>query len=426
MKIGVDISVLQTPHRMRGIGATLVNYINHLSDQAKLDNQFVFYVNENNKEINPIEQLNLTDVTYEVRPITRYEPRQLQLNRYLRPIKSLYSFITSHRELLINSAAKADFSEVDHYLQFDQNLTLPKGIRSTLIVYDLIPYVMEADYLWSYRTARIRGSSIKGAVRHQLLRNGYIAKIKKIANGANQIVAISEHTKKDFIQYANVPKSKISVIYLGVDDKPIPKITTEPSFHPYAKTNWGYIPKNKKTILSDKPFILYVGGADPRRKLTDLVAAFNNLRAREFDIRLILAGDTATGPNNIPNSDLQQYFKHTSYIDDIIFLGFISEDQKNWLYQNTLAFVYPSRYEGFGLPILEAMRYGAPVVAYDNTSVSEISNGLIHPANDFMSIHKSLIECLMKGKKNHYNANVPYTWSKFSNQLTSILVTKQK
>lgn len=131
---------------------------------------------------------------------------------------------------------------------------------------------------------------------------------------------------------------------------------------------------------------MFVGGADPRRRLVDLVAAFNNLRAQGHDIKLVLAGDTMLGAFMVPHLELQEYLKHTSYLDDIHFVGFVNDAQRDWLYQNALAFVYPSLYEGFGLPILEAMQYGTPVVSYNNSSISEISGDAAIIVNDYYNI----------------------------------------
>jgi len=264
-------------------------------------------------------------------------------------------------------------------------------------LYDIIPYVLEAEYLWDYRTARNKGCSRKGALRHAFLRFRYITVLKLVTRQADKLIAISQHTKEDFVKHVGVKPDKISVCLLGVGKLPQNKLDKPASFSKYVSTSWGYIPR--KFNLPDTPYLLYVGGADPRRRLADLVAALNNLRARGHEINLVLAGDTMLGAFNVPNIRLQQYLKHTSYLDNIYFLGFVDEPQKQWLYKNALAFVYPSIYEGFGLPMLEAMAYGTPVITYKNSSITEVSGDAAIYVNGFSEI---ISETLNLAQDNNY------------------------
>ncbi len=102
------------------------------------------------------------------------------------------------------------------------------------------------------------------------------------------------------------------------------------------------------------------------------------------------------GPQAIPTADTQKYVAASSYLNDIVFLGFVTDDQKDWLYQNTLAFVFPSVYEGFGLPVLEAMNYGARVITYENSSIKEVAGSLPLYATDFASIFTAAKDLLNK------------------------------
>jgi glycosyltransferase involved in cell wall biosynthesis len=140
----------------------------------------------------------------------------------------------------------------------------------------------------------------------------------------------------------------------------------------YKKTSWGYL-EYPLELDSKVPFLLFVGGADKRRKLGDLITAFNNLRAQGHELKLILAGDSMRGPGNISTEEIQTALKDSSYLDDIIFMGFVNDIGRDWLYKNSLAFVFPSRYEGFGLPVLEAMIHDCPVISYENDAVKAVA-----------------------------------------------------
>jgi glycosyltransferase involved in cell wall biosynthesis len=309
------------------------------------------------------------------------------------------------------------FKGIDCFLQFDQNQILPrsKSVKSVIIVYDLIPYILEKDYLNSYKTLRNRGHSFIMSLVSGLRRYQYVKRVRLNVKRAHRVIAISENTKKDFLRYTGVKKNKISVCLLGVGSKQMPTTPIDTKFKIYKNTVWGVIESN--TDLLNNNFLLFIGGADPRRKIIDLVAAFNNLRAIGIDLKLVLAGDTMVGPTASEYIYIREYFKNTSYLDDIYFLGFVSEEQKAWLYKNTVAFIYPSIYEGFGLPILEAMQSQAPVITYKNSSIEEISSDAVIYANDYIGIKNAVVSLInddqlrQKYIKRGIKNSSKYTWT---------------
>ncbi len=387
MKIGLDVSVVQTPHRMRGIGATTINFVKHLPAEAKASNEFVLFLYPE-EQAEALEILDLSDVTYKVRSLKKQERINLKFPGKLKklngPLNSLRSLLNKHKG---DRRIKPEhLKDLDVYLQFDQMQLPPKrrGLKTNVILYDLIPYIMESDYMWGYRTARGYGDSRKSSLRKALLRHQYISEVKTVCKQASKLIAISQHTKEDFVRYAHVNARKIKVVHLGIglaqSSKPKEKI----EFKCYVENSWGYV--KKPITMDDKPFILFVGGADPRRKIIDLVAAYNNLKAQGTDIRLVLAGDTMKGTKSIPIPTVQKYINNSAYLNDIVFLGFVTDEQREWLYENALTFVYPSVYEGFGLPILEAMQYGTPVITYKNSSIEEIAGDAAIFTNDHLTI----------------------------------------
>lgn len=400
MKIGLDLSVIQTPHRMRGIGATTINFVKHLPAQAKREHTFALFLYEQG-QLEALQILDLQGINYEIRTLEKQERVKLNLPGKLKKLNgvlnSMQSIINRHKsDPRIRIEALMD---LDAYLQFDQMQAPPKkkGLKTIVILYDLIPYIMESDYLWNYRTGRRNGDSRKSSLRKALLRRQYMAEVKAVCKQASTLIAISNHTKNDFVKFAGVAEKKIHVVHLGIEPNASMNVRKNIEIHQYLENSWSY---TKTPIdLTKKPYVLFIGGADPRRKLVDLVAAYNNLKARGHDIRLVLAGDIMKGPAAIPVVEVRKYLMQSSYPEDIIFLGFVTDDIRDWLYKHALAFVYPSVYEGFGLPVLEAMQYGTPVITYRNSSIEEISGDAGIYADNFLSIQRILAHMILVDKK---------------------------
>lgn len=432
MKIGLDLSVVQTPHRMRGIGATAINFVKHIPGDAKKDHHFVLFLYEDGQG-EALEILDLQSVNYEVRLLQKPKRVAYNLPGKLRKLNGVLNSIKILLSAQKGDTRGGDVADLDVYLQFDQMQSPPKckGLKTAVILYDLIPYVMESDYLWTYKTARHYADSRKSSLRKALLRKQYVAQVKSVCKAADTLIAISEHTKKDFVKYLNIPKSKISVVHLGVESlKGADRSKHSPDLNKYTENSWGYFPE--PIDLTDKPFILFVGGADPRRRLIDLIAAYNNLRARGKDIRLVLAGDTMKGPKAIPVPSVQKYILESSYSEDITFLGFVTDQQREWLYENALALVYPSVYEGFGLPVLEAMQYGTPVITYKNTSIYEVASDAALYAHDALSIKSKLDELLKNptlvneyGSRGKEQAKL-FSWEQTTNEILQRLNIRRK
>ncbi len=402
MKIGLDMSVIQTAHRMRGIGATAINFMAGLSDDAKKDHTFILYMYEAG-QAEALAILDLTNLRYEVKTLQPQTPVNFRLPGRLRILNSVFNYLRGIYISRSGDSRHSDLGDIDYYLQFDQAQTLPKrsGLTTAVILYDLIPYVMESDYLWSYRTSREHGLSRKASFRKALVRKRYLDQASSVARSADRLFAISEHTKKDFVRYAKIDPKRIDVIHLGASKRNNAEHAVSPSFSRYEKNSWGYFPR--KFNIKDKPFLLFIGGVDPRRRLADLGAAFNNLRAQGVEIRLVLAGDTMKSPEAIPSAKAQHDISSSSYLDDMVFLGFVTDEQRDWLYEHATAMVYPSVYEGFGLPVLEAMQYGTPVITYSNTSIHEIADDAALYATNAASIQHQVEKLLSEpALREHY------------------------
>ncbi len=428
--VGIDLTPIQGPHRMRGVGSTVINFMRCLPDVATAEDTFVLYLQEDDSDevlqLIHSERLKNFEVRY-IDYVSQKLPSIKTIEGLLSIPQRLSKWINDRR---LGTKRITDLAGVDVFLQFEQDIIPPNNsaVPVYTIAYDLIPYVLEAKYLWNYRTARNEHRySRRGALLTQMRRQRYINTIKLVAKRSKMLLAISENTKKDFMKYARVPESKIEVVYLGVNQVELKKEIKKPALVTrYYSTPWGDIAK--QSTLPSNPFLLFIGGADPRRKLSDLVSAYHLLKAQGVDISLVMAGDTMKGFNSIPNIEVRDILLNSSYPEDIYMLGFVDENVQEWLYKNALAFVYPTQYEGFGLPILEAMQYGTPVIAYSNSSISEISGTISLYGDGFVDIAKlceSLISSSDESLKSLRNASIAhtkkYTWAHTVRKMMSTL-----
>ncbi len=195
--------------------------------------------------------------------------------------------------------------------------------------------------------------NLKQRLWHKLILN------KKILAQADVIIADSESTKRDLIALLNIPQEKIKVVYLGMS-RVIPTKATLRSVveESLSLINIGVM---KKLNLPEKYF-LFVGTIEPRKNLAGAIKALEQLPA---DVKLAVAGQWGW------KFDEEKHLMENN--DRIIKLGYVEEAEKAELYQHAVALVYPSFYEGFGLPILEAMTLGCPVICGNNSSQGEVA-----------------------------------------------------
>lgn len=173
---------------------------------------------------------------------------------------------------------------------------------------------------------------------------------------ADMVVADSENTRNDVICLLGVAPERVEVVHAGVEKR----------FHPPADDCKVQEVRNRLGL--DRPFILSVGVIEPRKDLPTLVRAYNLLRSR-LDIPHLLA--LAGGRGWLADDTFRQA-ELSPYRRDIRFLGFVPDEDLPELYAAADLFVYPSIYEGFGLPPLEAMACGTPVVTSNAASLPEV------------------------------------------------------
>lgn len=198
-----------------------------------------------------------------------------------------------------------------------------------------------------------------------LNRNFLRIMLPRFLRRADAVIAVSESSKRDAMTLYHLPPEKITVIYEGVN----------PALHPIADSQ--HLAAVRARYAKNQPFILCVSTIEPRKNISALVDALKILRARGLAQRLLIAGRTGWL--------YQATFDHvreTGMASQVDFLDYVPDDDLPALLSACDAFVFPSLYEGFGLPPLEAMACGAPVVCSNTSSLPEVAGAaalLINP-----------------------------------------------
>lgn len=290
-------------------------------------------------------------------------------------------------------------ADVIHYPYFEPFfLTLPSNVDSNTVVtvHDLTPLVFKKEF----------PSGIKGNIRWQIQK-------KRLAK-SGAIVTDSESSKKDIHKYTKIDNSKIHVIYLA------------------AASYFAVISEEKKKKIIKKldlpeKFILYVGDATWNKNLSSLIEAVGNT-----NYHLVVAGEAFTSQsidkNNPWNKDLVRAQKLAKENKRIIPTGFLQNEDLVALYNAAQLFIMPSIYEGFGLPVLEAMRCGCPVVTTKNGSLREVAGDaayFVNP-NDLGSITRGIVEVFESQRireqltRNGFDQAKKFSWEKTANETFSV------
>jgi len=178
---------------------------------------------------------------------------------------------------------------------------------------------------------------------------------KTLLKNASVIITVSKSTKTDLSDTLNIPKDKIVVTHLGVDNVYHQK--QEASDKNY---------RNRHRI--DSPYFLTLSTLEPRKNISAVIEAYDSWRMKNLGTtHLVVAGGTGWKTKAI-----REAYKNAWFKEDIHFIGYVPEKHKAALYRGAEAFFFPSFYEGFGLPALEAMACGTPVVTSFTGSMPEV------------------------------------------------------
>ncbi len=229
-------------------------------------------------------------------------------------------------------------------------------------------------------------------------------------NQAKKIIAVSKTTKKDIIKNYNIDEDKISVVYNGFEKE-------DPSL------------ESKQKLTSLKPFILFVGTIQPRKNIETLIDAFSKFIQTNKDFKLVIVGKKGWLYKNI-----FEKVKIMKMQDKIIFTDHITEDELIWYYKNAFCLALPSLYEGFGIPILEAMSYDCPTVVSMTSSLPEIggdaslyfdptnSDDLLDKLQSLKKNKKIRQELVTKGRQRIKD----FSWEKCAEQTLQVIIEAAK
>lgn len=233
--------------------------------------------------------------------------------------------------------------------------------KKVITVHDLIPYIMP-----------------------ETVGKGYLLKFLKdvpnILQSADGIITVSEWSKKDILKFFPIDEDKIFVTPLAADLK----------YKPIDRQWCRYILEKKINIK--KPFILYIGGFSPRKNVRSLIMAFSKVyKDLNKDYNLVIVGSLKD-----EGKCLKELSQKLGIDSQVIFTGFVEEDLLPILYNGSELFVYPSFYEGFGLPPLEAMSCGTPVLTSNVSSIPEVVGdaGILIDPYDTSNLIESLANTL--------------------------------
>jgi len=228
------------------------------------------------------------------------------------------------------------FGDVYHFF----NIFFPDNLKgqSVVTVHDLTPVVMSEYCAPSWTKSSLIG-------------------VERLKRAQPTIITVSQHSKSDIVHYTGIPEGKIHVISSSYDEESLLE---------------GYGSEALSELSVKSPYLLYLGRINVHKNIVRITEAFEMLAQKHPDVNLVIAG--FCDPDYSHSEPIVKRVKESPYFGSrIIMPGYVSNEQKNALYSNALAFVFPSIYEGFGLPVLEAMVRGCPVITSNTSSLPEVA-----------------------------------------------------
>lgn len=298
------------------------------------------------------------------------------------------------------------------YSPFWLNLVLPKFLEKNKI--DLF---FEPNYFLPLWNKEIKNIITIHDLFHKIDKNYqqfYYRKyldffLPKSIKESSTILTVSENTKKDIIKFYSVPKDKIHVIYEAADEMFQPRSLDE---------------KYRQRLISrynlPSIFILYVGMIENRKNIVGILKIADILQRNRRDIKTVLIGGSGFG--------FGQIYREIKKRNNIYYLDYIRGEDLPYLYNLARIFLFPSFYEGFGLPPLEAMQSGLPVLASKTSSLPEVigDGGIMHNPEDHKSFAQDIIKLLEdkdfydRIRRKGINQAQKFNWRESANKIVNI------
>ncbi len=263
------------------------------------------------------------------------------------------------------------------------------------------PYIVTVHDLLEHMYGARDGSNLRRILHVQLTR--------RALRHAARVIAVSQFTKSELEKYFNLPADRIEVVYNAIDER-------------FLR---GHATDLDRQLIAERyqvnyPFVLYAGAIRPHKNLVRIIEAFSALKTelekeqQLADLKLIIIGDDLSS-----HPDLRRTVVRSGVQNDVRFLGFVPIEVLRIFYDVAKVFVFPSLYEGFGLPPLEAMAHGTPVVTSNTSSLPEVTGNaavLVNPENVFeirRALQKALLDPALRTrmKQRGYEQSQRFSWS---------------
>lgn len=317
LKLCIDARPLQNAHSTRGIGVLLKNLLTGIASLS-IDDE-VALITLRGKDLPRIFKIE----------------RRIATRRLDRPNR--FNWIADH--LFLSKIVRQTGADIFFATDINSYLLPQPGLKIVSMAYDLIPFIFPQVMSGQPLPVRI----------------GWRMNFRKLLH-SDAVIAISEATKNDLIQLFGVDSDKITVIYPGMDHALFNRANAEDA-------------TRQSQVLRrygiEGQYLLYVGDSEWRKNLHRVLMALAKL---DREIRLVLVGKRASG-----DVALQGWIRELGLEGRVVTLGFVPDEDLPPLYGAAEAFIFPSLYEGFGLPVIEAMACGCPVITSNVSSMPEIA-----------------------------------------------------
>ena len=263
------------------------------------------------------------------------------------------------------------------------------------------PYVVTVHDLLEHMYGAREGSNLRRSLHLQLTR--------RALHKAARVLAVSQFTKSEIEQTFGIPGERIEVVYNAIDER-------------FLR---GHASQSDCDLIAERyqvnyPFILYAGAIRPHKNVVRTIEAFSALKTElekegQFpDLKLIIIGDDLSS-----HPDLRRTVIRSGVQNDVRFLGFVPIEVLRIFYDVAKVFVFPSLYEGFGLPPVEAMAHGTPVVTSNTSSLPEVAGNaavMVNPENVFeirRALQKALLDPALRVrmKQRGYEQAQRFSWT---------------